>query len=182
MWSTASLAQSMVYKYEPTAAHPFGQLNPEAPPQTADYAPLIGESNCKSIVRNPDGTWSKDTLDMIWRFKYIMNGMALQDETLKADGKHSGSIRQYNADSAKWYVTYFSSSAANPRPPVWSGSRDGDHMILLSPQKSPNGKEGFYRINFENISNEGFNWRGEWISVDSSFVYPTWKIFCKKED
>lgn len=30
-----------------------------------------------------------------------MNGMAVQDETLKIDKAHSGSIRQFNTDSSK---------------------------------------------------------------------------------
>lgn len=170
------------YQYEPSDAHPFGRLNPEAPPQTADFAPLIGECNCKSVNRKADGTWSPDSVDMIWRFKYFMNGTAVQDETLKADGRHSSSIRQYSADSARWYVTYFSSSTASPSPPVWSGNKKGDDIVLYRPQPSPNGRDGYYRLTFTDISESGYNWRGEWVSTDETIVFPTWLIFCKRDE
>ena len=46
--------------------------NPEAPIQSEDFAPMIGECKCISENRNPDGTWA-EPVDMIWRWKYIMN-------------------------------------------------------------------------------------------------------------
>lgn len=65
--------------YETSEEHPYGQLNPEAPEQVADFQPMIGHWHCKSLSRNPDGSW-QDTTMMEWRFKYIMNGTAVQDE------------------------------------------------------------------------------------------------------
>lgn len=168
------------YDYEVNEENPFGKLNPEAPAQTADFAPLIGECKCKSQKRAPGNTWSNE-VDMIWRWKYIMNGMAVQDETLKADNVHSGSIRQYNADSLKWYVHYYTSSGAPNRLPAWEGSRtEGGEIILYREQAAPNGTEGFYRLTFFNITNEGFDWKGEWVNTDETFAYTTWKISCTK--
>ncbi|MEO0573238.1 MAG: hypothetical protein AAF039_16140, partial [Bacteroidota bacterium] len=85
------------YDFEPSAEHPYGLPNPKAPKEILDFAPMIGECDCKSQKRNPDRTWA-EPVDMLWRFKYIMDGMGIQDETLKADGKHSGSIRQFIPD------------------------------------------------------------------------------------
>ncbi len=168
------------YEYEPDPKNPFGQVNPAAPPQTADFAPLIGESECKSQNRAQDGTWNEE-VDMIWRWKYIMNGMGVQDETLKSDGAHSGSIRQFNADSAKWYVHYYSSSGAASRLPAWEGSKTEDGSIVLyREQAAPNGTEGFYRLTFYNISDESFDWVGEWVNTTETFSFPTWKISCSK--
>jgi len=90
-FTTFAIAQS---EYEPTALDPYGMKNPKAPKQLDDFKPMIGMCDCDSERRNPDGTWAK-AVKMTWKFKYIMNGMAIQDETLKADGKHSGSIRQF---------------------------------------------------------------------------------------
>ena len=168
------------YNYEPNDKFPYGRLNPEAPSQTGDYASLIGKSNCKSVTRNADGTWNPDTVDMVWKFRYFMNGTAVQDETLKADQRHSSSIRQYNIDSAAWYVTYFS-TGASPTPGVWSGGKEGDEIHLYRPQKAPNGMEGFYKLTFYEISQSGFNWKGEWVDPPEQIKYPTWLIFCQKE-
>ena len=168
------------YKYEPSLENPFGLPNPEAPDQVQDFAPLIGECTCKSVARNPDQTWA-DTVVMIWRFKYIMNGMAVQDETLKEDGVYAGSIRQYNADSAKWYVHYYSSNGIPSTLPSWEGTKtDEDKIILYRSSNAPDGTPGFYRITFYDMRNAGFNWLGEWVNLSETIQYPLWNIYCSK--
>jgi ketosteroid isomerase-like protein len=168
------------YHYEPSIEHPFGLPNLEAPQQILDFAPLIGECNCKSVMRKPDRTWA-EPVDMIWKFKYIMNGMAVQDETLKADGKHGGSIRQFIADSTKWYVHYYSSGSPSTTLPAWEGNKNEDgNIVLYREQKAPNGMDGYYKITFSDMSASGFKWAGEWVNIDETIIYPTWKIDCTK--
>lgn len=170
------------YEYDPNQEHPFGQLNPGAFPQTGDFAPLIGLSECKSQNRAPDGSWN-DEIEMLWKWKYIMNGMAVQDETLKADGVHSGSIRQFNADSSKWYVHYYTTASAVPSLPVWEGKKtDNGNIGLYRRQAAPNGTNGYYRLSFYEITDESFKWIGEWVNLGETFSYPTWKISCTKKD
>lgn len=178
--SSVSEAQS-IYTNEPSLENRYGVSNADAPKKILDYADLIGKCNCKSVSRINQTEWA-DTVAMTWEFKYIMNGMAIQDQTLKADGSHSGSIRQFNSDSSRWYVHYYSSSVAIPAMSVWEGNKNenGD-IVLYKNQPSPSGAEGFYKIIFSNISKEGFDWTGAWVSKDESISYPTWKIFCKKE-
>ena len=85
-----------------------------------------------------------------------MNGMAVQDETLKEDGKHSGSIRQYNADSVKWYVHYYSSSSATSTLSSWEGNKmENGNIVLYRDQPAPNGTPGFYRLTFSNNLEKG---------------------------
>ncbi len=166
-------------EYEPSIKFPFGRLNPHAPKELLDFKEMIGICDCKSLSRKPDGTWA-DTVGMTWKFKYIMNGTAIQDETSKKDGIHAGSIRQYSSDSARWYVHYYTSVKASPSLPAWGGKKNGDKIILYNRQKAPNGQDGFYKITFYNISARGFDWIGEWVNPDESIIYPTWKIFCRK--
>lgn len=166
------------YSYEPSPEHPFGLPNPKAPSELMDFAPLIGECNCKSQTRNQDQTWA-EPIDMLWRFKYIMNGMAVQDETLKADEGYSGSIRQFIPDSTRWYVHYYSSRAPSTILPTWEGKKnEAGKIVLYREQKAPNGMEGYYRLSFYDIDDKGFKWIGEWVSLDETIVYPTWKIDC----
>ncbi len=74
-----------------------------------------------------------------------MNGMAVQDETWKVDGTHSGSIRQYNADSSRWYVHYYSASSAVNTLPAWEGNKnENGKIILYRKQRAPNGMDGYY--------------------------------------
>ena len=168
------------FDFEPSAAHPYGLPNPEAPKELLDFAPMIGECDCKSQTRNPDQTWA-EPVDMLWRFKYIMNGMGVQDETLKLDGKHSGSIRQFIPDSTRWYVHYYSSGAPSTILPTWEGNKSEDGKIVLyRDQKAPNGMDGSFRLTFYDMSGEGYKWIGEWVNPDETIVFPTWKIDCTK--
>ena len=169
------------YDYAVSSEFPYGQLNPEAPKQTADYKELIGICDCTSISRKQDGTWA-EPVKMEWKFKYILNGMGVQDETLKMDGSHSGSIRQYNKDSLQWYVHYYTSTVASPNLRAWKGNRTGDEIILYNKQAAPNGTPGFHKIRFYDISTKGFKWLGAWVNTNETFSYETWKIDCVKRE
>ena len=168
-------------EYESSDAFPFGQANPEAPEQTKDYQALIGECNCKSFSRNPDQTWA-DPVDMVWRWKYIMNGKAVQDETIKADGKNSGSIRQFIADSSRWYVHYYASTTPTTTLSAWVGKKEENgNIVLYKEQNAPNGMEGVSRLTFYDISDSGYKWIGEWTDKSGKVTFPFWKIDCTRE-
>ncbi|MCL6296648.1 hypothetical protein [Jejuia spongiicola] len=168
------------YEYDVSETYPYGKANPNAPDQIKDFDTLIGECNCKSTSRKQDGTWNS-TIDMIWRWKYIMNGMGVQDETLKVDGGHSGSIRQFIADSSKWYVHYYSSKSPSLTLSTWTGNKQANgNIVLYRKQKAPNGMDGFFRLTFYDITKIGYKWIGEWVDFSEKIVYPTWKIECKK--
>ncbi len=178
---TYAHTQNEMTKYEPTIEFPFGRYNPEAPKQLKDFEPLIGECKCKSITRKKDQTWA-EAVDMTWRWKYIMNGKGIQDETLKADGRNSGSIRQFDKDSMRWNVHYYSSVGTPVTLPTWHGNKKDGKIILYRPQKAPNGMNGFYRLTFYDISKKGYKWVGEWVDEKESITFPTWKIECVRED
>ncbi len=172
--ASISVAQ---FEYKPTEENPYGKPNPEAPEQIKEYAPLIGICDCKSESRKADNTWA-DPVNMTWTFKYIMNGMAIQDETLKEDGAHSGSIRQFNADSSKWYVHYYSTAAAPKTLSTWEGNATDTSIVLYKEQKAPNGMDGFFRLTFYDISENGYKWIGEWVDPMGKISFATWKIAC----
>ena len=180
--TSASYSQTdLTDNYDVSEKYPFGKLNPDVNSKIGDWAPLIGQHTCDSDSRAPDGSWNP-TGQMIWTWKYIMNGTAVQDETLNSSGIHSGSIRQFNADSSKWYVHYYSSAPAPSTLPSWEGNLlENGEIILYNPQKAPNGMDGFYKIRFYEINDAGFKWAGAWVSPDESIVYPTWNISCTKD-
>lgn len=166
--------------YSVSDANPYGLPNPDAPEQIKDFKGLIGKCNCKSISRKPDQTWT-DPINMTWEWKYIMNGMAVQDETIKADGKHSGSIRQFIADSSKWYVHYYASGSPSTKLPTWEGSKTKEgNIVLYREQKAPNGVDGYFRLTFYEINDAGYKWVGEWTDKSETVTFPTWKIDCSR--
>jgi len=168
------------YKYESSKQFPYGRANPEAPQEIKDFEPLIGVCNCKSVSRNADQSWA-EPIDMVWTFKYIMDGKGIQDETLKADGNHSGSIRQFIADSSRWYVHYYSSNTPSAILGTWEGNKKEGKLVFYKKQAAPNGLEGYYRLSFYDISKEGYKWVGEWVDKTEKIVFPTWKITCLRK-
>lgn len=178
--SNSMFAQEIPLEYEPSASYPFGRLNPDAPMETGDYGKLIGLCDCKRVIRNPDQTWS-DTTAMIWKWKYIMNGYAVQDEVFREGNLYAGGVRQFNVDSAQWVVSYFSQPAVPWVPGVWhGGTQENQDIVLFKDQKAPNGTDGFYKITFTNISKDKFDWIGEWVNVGETFKLPTMMIYCQK--
>ncbi len=177
--SAVSWAQD--YKHIVSEVNPFGSWNPNAPEQLKDFESLIGTCDCKSVQRKQDGTWL-DTVNMTWTYRYIMDGKAVLDETLKEDGGHTMSVRQYNADSAKWYVTFFSSAAANPSPSTWAGGKQGEDIVLYLSQKAPNGMDGFSRLTFYDITDNGYKWKGEWVDAKETISFPFWRIYCTRKE
>ena len=87
----------------------------------------------------------------------------------------SRSIRSRKAAHAS-----YPPSSATPTLSSWEGGKIGEDIILYREQKAPNGMEGYYKITFKEITESGFNWLGEWVTLDESFKYPTWKIYCTK--
>lgn len=168
--------------YEPSNDFPFGRYNPDAPKQLKDFQDLIGICDCDSESRKPDGSWG-EVVKMTWKWKYIMNGMGVQDETLKEDGIHSGSIRQYNKDSLRWNVHYYTSAKTSPVLSVWNGNKNSDgNIVLYRKQNAPNGTEGFYRLTFYDITKKSYKWIGEWVDKKEEIIYPTWRISCVKRE
>lgn len=165
--------------YGPSDTYPYGRINPDAPKQLADFEEMIGSCDCLSQNRNPDGSW-QDTLKMVWVFEYIMNGLAVQDKTYLENNRYAGSIRMFNSDSSNWYVHFYASTSAASKLNTWSGNRENDKIVLSRPQKTPSGMEGFSRLTFYDISDDGFKWIGEWHNPDTTIVYPFWKIECVK--
>lgn len=174
------LVMSSQTSFEANDAHPFGRANPDAPEQVKEFEKLIGLCDCLSESRNQDKSWN-EPVKMTWKFKYIMNGMGVQDETFKDDKSYSGSIRQFDPETEKWYVHYYSHPKISKQLSVWVGEKteNGD-IVLYRDSTAPNGTEGFYRLTFYEISDSGFKWVGEWTDKSESIVYPTWKIACKK--
>lgn len=168
---------AQIKDYSVSDKYPFGQPNPNAPENIKDFEPMIGVCDCKSVQRNNDGSW-QDTLNMVWKFKYILNGTAIQDETWHDSGFFATSIRQINTDSLNWVVSYYGTKLVNNKVGVWTGKKESNQIVLKMPQKSPGGLDGLSRITFYDITDTGFKWKGEWVDEKETVKYPFWTIVC----
>ena len=57
----------------------FGTTHPDAPPELAQFAFLIGTWKCKGKVKSPEGEWQDFAAD--WIGQYILDGKAIADST-----------------------------------------------------------------------------------------------------
>ncbi len=168
-------------QYEPNDLQPRGSYNPAAPRELKQFDFMVNVCDCKSVNRNPDGSW-QDSVAMVWMAKYILNGTGIQDFSWKEGGLASSSVRQYDTTSQQWVVTYFSFPGVTTAPGVWLGAWDEESqkMVLKKEQKAPNGMEGNSVLTFYDISEKGFKWEGKWISTDGQFTWPFWRIECQR--
>lgn len=147
-------------------------------PSLDDFSDMIGTCNCKSKRKGSDGNWL-EAVDATWTFKYIMDGKGVQDNFSLANGLSGGSIRQYNEKEKSWYVHYYASNSPTPTLQSWAGEKTKENNIVLySPQKSPDGEDGFYKLSFYDISKNGYKWKGEWVNKDESKINAFWTIEC----
>lgn len=166
-------------QYEPNDLQPLGSYNPTAPEEVKQFDFLVNMCDCKSVNRNPDGSW-QDTLDLVWMAKYTLNGTAIQDYTWREGAFAATSMRQYDTTSNQWAVTYFSFPGVSTQPGTWLGTwnEEEQRMVLSQPQQAPNGMEGNSVLTFFDISDKGFNWEGKWVKDDGSVEWPFWRIYC----
>jgi len=174
------LVHSAAYKFTANDKLPFGQYNPAAPSEVNDFELLMGRAECLTSTRIDKDNWTTP-VDMMWTFKYIMNGMAVQDEVLRSDGTHAGSIRQYNNETELWLVYFYSNTAFPDQLPTWVGGKEGADLVFSKAQQAPNGTDGKYRVKFFDITPSSYEWVGEWVDLTEQIVYPTRKISCKKK-
>ncbi|MEO0572707.1 MAG: EthD family reductase [Bacteroidota bacterium] len=132
-------------------------------------------------MKNEQGAW-KDTMDLKWNWKYIMNGKGVLDEGWYIqDGIRNDftSIRVFDTINKHWSVTYFATNSQGP-PSTWTGGKVGDKIILKKKQTTKSGPAESI-LTFSNISDEGFHWEGKLFFEEKQLSFPFWKIWCVKE-
>jgi len=85
----------------------FGHLNPDAPPETSQFAFLVGQWDCAVHTMNPDGETFRDST-ATWTGYYILDGWAIKDDwmTRRPDGTafHGTNIRSFNPRTHTWDI------------------------------------------------------------------------------
>jgi hypothetical protein len=167
--------------YEANKKYPFGQPNVKALPEIKEYDKLIGNCTCKSIqyIAGKAG----DTLDLKWRWRYILNGYGVQDEGWFGNDTIQSafiSIRTLNPITKKWHVPFFTPNMMGA-PNIWVGGKEGKKIVLKRNQKTQNGGEVESILTFSNITEKGFFWEGKIVNSQNNSTNIFWKIWCIKD-
>lgn len=163
--------------FDPSAAHPFGRPNPQAPAQLQQFDFLIGHNECsEERLNNATGEWIEG--ERSWDAHYFLNGFGILDFGTSG-GSTNGNVRIFDTATEQWHVSFFSTPVYGSG--TWSGGLIEDRIELERPQQAPGTTlDGINRLTFYDISVGGFKWRGEWRSLDGANVFPFWRITCHK--
>ena len=134
--------------YEPNERFPFGQPNPAAPPELAQFHFMIGRSDCtEERLNNATQEWQQ--AERTWDAFYTLNGFAIMD-TGRSAGSSNGNLRVFDSATGQWQVHFFSMPVYGNG--IWRGGKEGDTLVLRQPQKAPGTDfDGVSRLTFSNI-------------------------------
>jgi hypothetical protein len=134
------------------------QPNPKAPPETAQYAFLIGEWDCRIESMAPDGSMTEGRAR--WKGYYILDGWAIQDEwvseTPSGEEFYGTNIRSFDPERKKWNNRWLPSGSLKWKH--FDSEQIGDTMVMIGGEgRDPIGPVD--RNTFYNISEDHFDWK-----------------------
>lgn len=159
----------------PTPAAPVtfnpGTLNPEAPPETAQFGQLVGEWSIRDENRQPDGSWTEGA-GADWNWYYVLDGYAVQDDWIAPipnapEGspamQYGTNLRIYNPQAEQWEMAWTSSTG--PSVTTFTATQEGDSLVMrgIYAAGRPN------RITFFDITEDTFEWKLEIQQPDESW-------------
>jgi len=155
----------------------FGKLSPNAPPELAAFAFLIGSWQCNARIKSSTGEWQR--FDAQWLGRFILDGHAIADEyrmtTLSGELIVLGiNIRTFDTTTRTWNIRWL-----NALTGAWtdlvSPDLGGVHMIgssIIYAFKEPTAAHPYTRATYTSHSPTRFTWKG-----DQSTDAKTWTDF-----
>lgn len=136
----------------------FGRLNPAAPPQTAQFAFLIGVWDCKTKFLTPQGNHAEASAT--WTGRYILDGWAIQDDWVsrRPDGTefHGTNIRSFNPETKKWDNRWLAAGTLQWK--YFESEQQGETMVMIGGEgRDPRG-EFIDRNTFYEITPRSWKW------------------------
>jgi hypothetical protein len=133
--------------------------NPEAPPETAQYAFLIGEWDCTIRSMQPDRTFEERQAK--WTGHYILDGWAIQDHWVDlGPGGRRGegtNIRSFNPQTGKWDNRWLATGSLQWK--YFSSEMVGDTMVMTGGEGTDPFGDYIDRNTFYEIEVDSWRWR-----------------------
>ncbi len=154
------------------------KLNPDAPSETELLGQLIGTWDAEQTILNSDGTWGEPK-NSKWKWYYILDGHAIQDDWITLDSLNNESIvgtniRIFNPDENKWYMAWIDKT--NRRLATFTALNENGIVKM----NGTNAKGRHIKNTFYNFSESEFDWQQEWtFDEGKSWVIVT-KIHCAR--
>lgn len=156
-----------------------GTLSQDAPEETGILGQLTGIWQADQTILKSDGNWAAAKNKAEWKWYYILDGHAIQDDWIVIDSAGDRSvagtnIRIYNKDEAKWYMGWIDSK--NRRLAEFTAINDGNSVVMTG----TNAQGRAIRNTFYNISADYFDWKQEWTFDEGNTWTEVTKIKCTR--
>jgi hypothetical protein len=155
------------------------KLNSNAPWETEFLGKLKGTWNAEQSFVNREGTWGDRKVKAVWKFYYILDGHAIQDDWITIDSLNnktvSGTnIRIYNAEEKQWYMAWIDKT--NRRLATFTAVNDKGSVIM----DGTNAKGRHIKNTFFNMTDSEFDWKQEWTFDEGKTWIEVTKIHCTR--
>lgn len=155
------VAGSGVASAQTTHDNRFGRLNPQAPPETAQWGQLAGVWDC--TLRSVTADSTIDERKATWTWAYVIDGHAVQDVYIgprpAGPAFHGSGMRKYNPTQQRWEIIWIDS---NPRPAnrgqeirTYSATYVNEQIVMRQDGDSD------WRTVFYDITGQTFEWMNE---------------------
>jgi hypothetical protein len=153
--------------YEPSAAHPFGQRNPDAAEALDDYEFMVGYFACNDVRTNPGQEPVAYSTEV--RGQYYLNGHGFINHTYSPRGVGVMTY-SWNPDENAWVVDYTAAPAfARSTWHEVDTGVDGEQAT-----ETPGGQPGvMIRSVFLDQSSTGFSWRLDAVTPQGRLTLQT---------
>ena len=150
---------------------PASALNPDAPTETEVLGKLIGTWDVEQWFMTTDGTRSDTRRYAKWKWYYILDGQAIQDDwiiidSLKKEHTTGTNIRIYNPGEKQWYMAWIDKNYRRLAP--FTAVNDSGKVIM----EGTNAGGRHIKNIFYNITDNEFDWRQEWTFDEGK----TWTV------
>ena len=144
-------------RFSPT---PAARVHPDAPPETSQFAFLIGTWSCTMRSMKPDGSGFTES-SAVWSAEFILDGWAIQDwwvgQPPAGGAFHGTNIRSFNPQTRKWDNRWLAQGKLQ-----WSyfeATKEGDTMVMIGGEGSDARGAYLDRNVFHEISANAWKWR-----------------------
>ena len=149
--------------------------NPDAPPETAVLGQLVGTWDIDQSIINKVGTWGGRKRHAIWKWYYILDGHAIQDDWILVDSLNNQhvagtNIRIYNPEEKQWYMAWIDKTVR--RLATFTATNDSGTVVM----DGHNAKGQRIKNIFYNIKKNEFDWRQDWTFDDGKSWITVTKI------
>lgn len=149
----------------PAAAFDPGRPNPQAPAEIALFGRLAGTWDVEMKIRQDDGSWPEAGFPAEWRFRYILDGWAIQDDwfappphlPVEEEPRQLGTgLRIYDDAAGHWDVAWISNTQRQVS--TFEARPEGEDGIVMTGLYA-SGKPS--RTTFFDVTGDSFDWKLE---------------------